>query len=483
MVYVNQTVVSSSKLADGDVIRVGSILLMFTAVRKTAAALLLVMLLLSGHADADDLQMQITQFDLSAFPEVKAYISITDKKNRPIPGLDKRILSLQENGDSAEIKEMRMVGAQGRREALSLALVLDKSGSMQGNKMQQATKSLLRFISFMETGDRASLLAFNDQVANLVPLTENRESLKSSVLALEPGGHTALYDAIAKGVESVKGVPGRRAVIVLTDGKANRGIMDIDQAIDAAVKAYVSVAVIGLGEDVRTARLERIAQETGGNYFFTPSEEGLSGIYESISKRIRNEYVITYDAQKRGEYLRTVSVLKGGERTERMYFQPRSSLFGAGTHIPGWAWLVPLLSLAGLAVISFRDLDRTYETGHLSLVRGKGTKKEIDITDVVTIGRDERNTIGLFNDNAIDQHHAEVKKVDGRYIVEDKAMTGTFVNRERVAGTRELRDGDVIGIGETRIVFSEGTRQACRSCGSTVRVNAKFCPTCGVKAA
>jgi pSer/pThr/pTyr-binding forkhead associated (FHA) protein len=166
-----------------------------------------------------------------------------------------------------------------------------------------------------------------------------------------------------------------------------------------------------------------------------------------------------------------------------MYFQPRSSLFGAGSNVPGWAWLVPFLSLVGLAAISFRNLERTYESGHLSLVRGKGTKKEIDITDIVTIGRDERNTLGLFKDNAIDQHHAEVKKVDGRYIVEDKAGTGTFVNRERVAGKRELRDGDVIEIGETRIVFSEGTRQACGSCGSTVRVNAKFCPTCGVKAA
>jgi VWFA-related protein len=486
VVYVNQTAINSSTLSDGDVIRVGSILLMFSAVRKTAAAALLVMLLLSGSVDAlgDELQIQITQFDLSAFPEVKAYVSITDRNNRPVSGLDKRIFSLRENGHPAAIREMRMAGAQGKREALSLALVLDKSGSMQGNKMKQARESLLRFISLMETGDRASLLAFNDRVANVLPLTENRESMKRSVLSFKAGGHTALYDAVAHGVESVKGVAGRRAVIVLTDGKANRGTLDIDQAIGAATKAYVSVAVIGLGEDVRTARLERIAQETGGDYFFTPSEEGLAGIYESISKRIRSEYVVTYDAAKRGDYLRTVSiVLKGGGGTERMYFQPRSSLFGPESNVPGWAWLVPLLSLFGLAAISLGKLERTYETGHLSLVRGKGTTREIDITDAVTIGRDERNTLGLFKDNAIEQNHAEVRKVDGRYVVEDKAKTGTFVNRERVAGTRQLRDGDVIEIGETRIVFSEGTKQGCSSCGSTVRVNAKFCPTCGVKAA
>ena len=487
VVYVNQTVISNTRLNDGDVIRVGSILLMFNAVRKTAAAALFVLLLLSGHraVHADELQMQITQFDLSAFPEVKTYVSIMDKNNRPVPGLDKRILSLRENGQPAAIKEMRMGGARGKREALSLALVLDKSGSMQGNKMKQARESLLRFISLMEPGDRASLLAFSDQVANVLPLTEGKDSLKTSVLALVPGGHTALYDAIAQGVETLKGVAGRRAVIVLTDGKANRGSFDINQAIGAAVKAYVSVTVIGLGEDVRAGRLERIAQETGGSYFFTPSEERLAGIYESISKRIRNEYVITYDTEKRGEYLRKVSVeLKGGLATERAYFQPQSSLFGTGAGMPGWAWLVPFLSLAGLAAISFRNIERTYEAGHLSLVRGRGTKKEIDISDVVTIGRDERNTLGLFKDGAIEQHHAEVRKEDGRYIVEDNtSAAGTFVNRQRVAGRRELRDGDVIEIGETRIVFSEGTKQACASCGSTVRANAKFCPACGVKAA
>lgn len=487
VVYVNQTVINNSRLNDGDVIRVGSVLLMFSAVRKSAAAVLLVLLLLSGHleAHADELQAQITQFDLSSFPEVRTYVTILDKNNRPVPGLDNRILSLRENGTPVALKEMRMAGAQGKREALSLALVMDKSGSMQGSKMKQARKSLLRFISLMEPGDKASLLAFNENVANVLPLTENKESLKSFVLGLEPGGHTALYDAVAQGVESVKGVAGRRAVIVLTDGKANRGGFDIDQAIEAAANAYVSVTVIGLGEDVRTARLERIAQETGGSYFFTPSEERLTGIYESISKRIRNEYLVTYDTEKAGEYLRKVSVqLRGGMATERSYFQPESSLFGFGAGMPGWAWFIPLLSLVGLAAISFRNLEHTYEAGHLSLVRGRGTKKEIDVTDAVTIGRDERNALGLFKDSAVEQRHAEVKKENGRYIVEDnRSAAGTFVNRQRVAGRRELRDGDVIEIGETQIVFSEGARQACSSCGSTVRSKAKFCPTCGVKAA
>ncbi len=487
VVYVNHVITKDSRLHDGDVIRVGSVLMMFSAVRKTASALLITLVLLigTGQAHAGELEVQITQFDLSAYPEVKTYVSILDRNSRPVAGLDKRIISLRENGRPVAVKEMRMAGAQGRRDQLSIALVLDKSGSMQGNKMAQARESLLRFLSLMEKGDRASLVAFNDEVTSLSPLTESGESLKKAVLGVQPGGHTALYDAIVRGVESVKNVSGRRAVIVLTDGKANRGKLDISQAIESSTKAYVSVSVIGLGEDVRTARLERIAQETGGTYFFTPSEQGLAAIYDTISKRIRNEYVVVYDTEQRGEYLRKVSLeLKGGPGAERMYFQPKSSLFGSGSGLPGWAWLAPVLGIAGLAAISFRRLERTYETGHLSLVRGNGTRRELDVDSTVTIGRDERNSLGLFKDNAIEQHHAEIRKEDGRYILEDKsAAAGTSVNGARISGSQELRDGDVIEIGQSRIVFSEGKRNACTGCGSTVRAKAKFCPVCGVKAA
>ncbi len=486
-VYVNQKLTKNTRLVDGDVIRVGSILLMFNAVRRTAAAILLVLLLMPGpgSARAGGINAQITQFDLSAFPEVKAYVSILDENNKPVAGLDKRMISVKENGLPVAVKEMRRAGAPGKRETLSLALVLDRSASMQGSKITHARMSLLRFIALMEPGDRASLIAFNDEVTNLLPLSESKDSLKNAVEAIVPGGHTALYDAIVQSVETVKSVSGRRAVIVLTDGKANRGRSDIKQAIEAAAKANVSVTVIGLGEDVRTARLERIAEETGGNYFFTPSEERLAGIYETISSRIRNEFAVTYDTEDRGEYLRKVSLeLKSGARAERMYFQPESSLFGTGSAVPGWAWLVPILSLAGLAAFSFRNLERTYDAAHLSLVRGKGSRKEIDINGLVTIGRDERNMLGLFKDDAIEQRHAEVKKEDGKFIVEDHtSAAGTFVNRKRVAGRHELRDGDVIEIGATRIVFSDGTRQACVACGSAVRQNAKFCPKCGAKAA
>jgi VWFA-related protein len=492
VVYVNHKLTRRGRLSDGDVIRVGSIILMFTAVRKAAAATAIIFILLGGislHGNAawanELASVQITQFDLSAFPRVKAYISVLDAAGRPVRGLTKEDVTLAENGRPVKISEMRMSGTEGKREPLSSAIVLDRSGSMAGDKIARAKESVLRFISLMEQGDRASLFAFSDKVVMLESLTEDRGSLNKAVQAIRPGGHTALFDAIARGVESVQGISGRRAVIVLTDGIANRGALDIDQAIDSAMKAYVSVYVVGLGEDVRTARLERIARETGGSYFFTPSAEGLAEIYETISTRIHNEYGVSYSTEKQGEYLRNVSItFRSGQTAARAFFQPESSLFGAGRGLPGWAFAVPVLSIAGLLAVSIRHLERRYATGHLSLVRGRGTKKELDVDSIVTIGRDERNTLGLFKDSAIAQHHAEVVREAGRYVIEDKgSSSGTFVNQTKISGRYELKDGDIIDIGDTRIVFSEEGSRSCAGCGSPVRTNAKFCPKCGVKAA
>jgi hypothetical protein len=274
-------------------------------------------------------------------------------------------------------------------------------------------------------------------------------------------------------------------VIVLTDGIANRGALDIDQAIESGAKAYVSVHVIGLGKDVRKARLERIAQETGGAYFFTPHADGLSDIYLSISKRIRNEYIITYQTGKRAEYLRTVSLaLSTGPRTARAYFQPESSLFGSGGKPPAWAFAIPLMSIAGFMAISLRKMEHQHQTGHLSLVRGRGTKKEIDINKTVTIGRDERNTLGLFRDKDIEQNHAEVIRENGRYLIEDKGSEGgTFVNKKKVMSRQMLEDGDVINVGKATIVFSEEGKKTCAGCGSPTRTASKFCPKCGIKVA
>jgi len=422
---------------------------------------------------------------LSNFPVVKTYVSVLDSAGKPIRGLGKEDVTLLENNRAVSIDTMQRYGTGGKPEPFSLAIVVDRSGSMAGEKIMRAKESVQLFLSLMEPGDRAALVTFSDSVDRAEPLTDDMARLKQSAEAIKAGGHTALFDAIASGVEIVQNVPGRRAVIVLTDGIANRGALDMNQAIAAAVREDVSVYVIGLGKDVRASRLELIAEETGGFYFFTPSGDGLAEIYETISKRIRSEYIITYLTEKRSDYLRDVTLsLKTGQQTMRAYFQPESSLFGASTTAPGWAYGVTLASVLGLVGISLRKVEQQYRTGHLSLVRGQGTKKDIDIGSPVTIGRDERNTLGLFRDGSIEQQHAQVIKEGGQYFIEDQGTrSGTFVNKNKVLGRQVLNDGDVIDLGKTTIVFNDENKRMCAECGGPIKSAAKFCVHCGARAA
>jgi len=492
-VYVNQRLTRNSRLSDGDVIRVGSVLLLFSAVKKAATDVVVILFLgiaLSGLTAsisfaAEPATVQISQFDLTGFPAVKAYVSVLDAEDRPVRGLSREGVTLLENDYPVDIDSMKMYGMDGTPGPVSFSIVLDRSGSMEGEKIARAKDSVLRFFSLMEPGDRASFITFSDTVERIEPLTGDIERLKRETEAVKAGGHTALFDAIAAGVASVRDVPGRRAVIVLTDGKANRGALDIDQAVAAAIKANVSIYAIGLGEDVRAARLAGIAEQSGGVYFFTPNADGLAATYQTISKRIRNEYVIIYQADKRGDYLRHVSLsLKNGKQTARAYFQPESSLFGAAAAAPGWAYGVSIASFLAFVGISFRKIERQHKAGHLSVVRGQGTKKDIDIDANVNIGRDERNELGLFRDSGIEQLHAEVRKDNGQYVIEDRSSrSGTFVNKKKVTGSQVLEDGDIINVGHTTIVFTNESKRICAGCGSPVGPTAKFCTKCGVKAA
>ncbi len=487
-VYINQKMTTNSRLADGDVIRVGSVLLLFSAMKKAAAIAAIALLLGLSFAPAqarEPASAQITQFDLSAFPTVRAFVSVLDVDGRPVAGLSREQVTLIENGRPVAVSEMRMAGTTGAREALSLAIVVDRSASMSGEKIERAKKAINRFLSLMEPRDRASLIAFSDTVVRLEQLTNNVQLLQHAAGVIRPEGHTALFDAVAAGAATLRGIDGRKAVIVLTDGIANRGALDIDQAIAAAVKDSVSVYVIGLGKDVRAARLERIAGETGGTYFFTPAPDGLRRIYETISSRIRNEYVVTFDTEKRSGYLRTVEFgLSTGQQATRGYFQPASSLFGSGTRPPRWAFAMPFLSLLGIAALSFRKVEQQYRTGHLSIVRGRGAAKDIDIGRTATIGLDSRRTVGLFKDSGKVPQHAEVVQENGEYVIDDKGTTaGTFVNKQKVTGRQTLRDGDVIDVGNATIVFSEPAWKSCQGCGEALKPGAKFCASCGHKAA
>jgi len=100
----------------------------------------------------------------------------------------------------------------------SFSLVIDRSGSMSGNAMNDAKKAVKHFIDEMRDSDQANIIAFDSRVSVVANMGASKSSLKSAVGKIHPGGATALYDAIAKAATHLYNESGARIIVFLTDG-------------------------------------------------------------------------------------------------------------------------------------------------------------------------------------------------------------------------------------------------------------------------
>jgi VWFA-related protein len=113
------------------------------------------------------------------------------------------------------------------------------------------------------------------------------------------GGDTALYDSIALGLLELRNVPGRRALVVLTDGRDVGSQLDLGRCRRLAGGTGIPVYVLSLGglaegrtRPDRSLRLRAFADETGGRLYPVVSFEDLDRAYEEIESDLRSQYVL-----------------------------------------------------------------------------------------------------------------------------------------------------------------------------------------------
>jgi hypothetical protein len=211
-----------------------------------------------------------------------------------------------------------------------VTFVVDMSGSMSGTKLEQAKDGMIRALDAMAVNNQVGFLSFSDQINNQVsvaPLSQNRFVIADVVRGLKAQGNTALYEAVNAGIkmsDSVSDEEGAiRAVVVLTDGLANRGNTDLDDIIDMisrnelAIRKYsgfdgdlvaideggnqvakkdiignklaiatshsIQIFFIGIGEDADMEVGRMLAQATGAE-FQGVTEKDLAQLLEEFSK-------------------------------------------------------------------------------------------------------------------------------------------------------------------------------------------------------
>ncbi len=165
---------------------------------------------------------------------------------------------------------------------LSLAFTLDISGSMRGTaeiNMKDATNSL---IDMLHPKNMVALTSFNQHVEVVQPFTNNHESVKSAVRNLSIGGWTALYDGMYETIVLTAKEYGVPVIIAVTDGRDNRSSRSANDVISLAKKKNIPIHIIGMG-NVNDTELTRIATQTDGSYYYTPTSAGLMDMYQQIA--------------------------------------------------------------------------------------------------------------------------------------------------------------------------------------------------------
>jgi Ca-activated chloride channel homolog len=176
-------------------------------------------------------------------------------------------------------------GTPVRRAPINVALVLDRSGSMEGSPLEAAKAAAARFAAFLTPQDRLSVVTFDDKVDTIFgPAAGGTPAAEEAIARVRAGGSTNLSGGWLKGRKLVEqgAVEGTNRVVLLTDGQANAGIVDPTRLIGLAhhaAAARVSTTCIGFGAHYNEDLLESMAAAGAGNYWFVESNDQMAGIF------------------------------------------------------------------------------------------------------------------------------------------------------------------------------------------------------------
>lgn len=177
----------------------------------------------------------------------------------------------------------------GRRLPLNIAIVLDRSGSMSGRKLEQACQGALEVVRQLRDEDVLSLVTYDTEVQIVKSarrVGDSREEFRSAIREIYSGGSTALYEGVQEGgrqLEEFLSDKRVNRVILLSDGLANVGPSsprEIARLGQRLAQRGISVSTIGLGADYNELTMTALAEASDANYYYVQDVEKLPSIFE-----------------------------------------------------------------------------------------------------------------------------------------------------------------------------------------------------------
>jgi len=251
---------------------------------------------------------------------VELYVTVTDREGNLVEGLTAAEFRVEDNGRPQKVERFELV----RDLPLTLGLVLDTSGSMS-ESIGEAKLAAQEFLAAVMTPrDRCFAVGFSERPALLMPLTPDAKALDAAYRDLPAFGMTSLHDAIVYGLYQYRGVRGRKAMVLLSDGDDTSSLVPFADALAFAQRSGVAIYTIGLrigaGSIGIRGKLQKLAEETGGRTFFVSEAAELAGVYGQIERELRSQYFLAFapDPQPKPGERHTLDVeVRGGRLRAR----------------------------------------------------------------------------------------------------------------------------------------------------------------------
>jgi Ca-activated chloride channel family protein len=230
---------------------------------------------------------------------VGLYATVLDRSGKLVTHLNQHDFVLYDDGKPQAISLFS-------REyiPMSIVLLLDTSGSMDGEKLDNARKSLLQFLKSLNRGDEVMLMEFRAKPRVVQPFSENFSNIERDLRHLEGNGSTALYDAILAALNQVKSAHNRRrAVLLVSDGINTYGKARLEDTVVGLRQQGIELYAIGLETElpeeakdrlVTRTILDRLTQSAGGESFIISDSRDLKRICAMISDQMHNQYSFGY---------------------------------------------------------------------------------------------------------------------------------------------------------------------------------------------
>lgn len=181
---------------------------------------------------------------------------------------------------------------------VDMVVVLDRSGSMNGQKINDAKSAVINLLNRLTPQDRISLITYSNGVETLAPLmyvnNSSRENLTALIHRIGSGGGTNLGGGLNSGIATLMQVSGanrQRKVILISDGLANHGITSpsaLGTMAGNGSEHNLAVSTVGVGYDFNEVVMTTIADHGAGNYYFLENPQAFAKVFEKEFETTRN---------------------------------------------------------------------------------------------------------------------------------------------------------------------------------------------------